>query len=156
LENGKFVDQKFRSVTELIESRPDIFSRQGSVVESWRRYGGRRLGPYFRLSFRDGKKQRSVYLGRSITLAEDVRKILTAKQQPIHLARQCRRARVAVATALRRHKSRWEADLQEYGLESKGFEIRGWRSGSGLSAASANVSAGEFIKEGDKDENDLY
>ena len=127
LEKRDFVDQKFSNAIALIESRPEIFSAQGTVVETWRTYGGKKLGPYFRLSFRDEKRQRSVYLGKSAELAGRVRAVLASKQETIKQRRAYQRVRVQLVAELRRHKTAWEKDLHELGLHAKGFEVRGWR-----------------------------
>ena len=66
LENRESVDQKLKLVRQLIESRSEVFTRQGAVVGCWREYNGRQLGPYYQLRYRDCHRQRSVYLGRSM------------------------------------------------------------------------------------------
>ena len=133
LEKREFVDQKLIEVNELMNSRPQVFATQGCVVETWREYRGRRLGPYFQLSFRDGR-QRSVYLGRSTRLAEQVRHMLREKQTPVSAQRAYTRTRRLVTLSLRRIKSEWEEDLKRAGLSTKGFEVRGWRLGGAESA----------------------
>ena len=49
LENREFVDQKaeakIREVKRWIEAHRDQLSHQGTVVEAYRNYRGRRLGP---------------------------------------------------------------------------------------------------------------
>lgn len=56
LENREFVDQKIDQKTEIvkrwIEARRDLLSRQGTLVESYRNYRGRQLGPYYKLASR--------------------------------------------------------------------------------------------------------
>jgi hypothetical protein len=44
----------------LLAARPEVFARQGSVVASWRRRGTRTYGPYYRLIYREGGRQRSI------------------------------------------------------------------------------------------------
>ena len=127
LEKREFVDQKIREVLALIESRPEIFAAQGTVVATWRTYGGRRLGPYFRLSFREGRRQRSLYLGTSAALAARVRAILARKHEPIKRRRTHEKIRSRAVVELRKHKVAWEARLHNVGLYAKGFEVRGWR-----------------------------
>ena len=72
-----FVDQKtaarFERVRAAVMAEPRRFARQGSVVASWRVYAGRRLGPYLRLAYREGRRQRSIYLGRCAELVRRVR-----------------------------------------------------------------------------------
>ena len=82
MEKHDFVDQKLRGVLELIEQQPELFAKQGSVVETWRAYHGRKLGPYYRLAYRDGGRQRSIYLGASKERARRVQAALSALQHP--------------------------------------------------------------------------
>ena len=78
------VDQKvaaqFERVRAVVMAQPRRFARQGSVVASWRVYAGRKLGPYFRLAYREGRRQRSIYLGRCAELARRVRELLAELQ----------------------------------------------------------------------------
>jgi len=129
LENRKSVDQKFRDISKRIRSRPDIFTRQGAVVESWREYDGRKLGPYFRLSYRDDGRQRSIYLGPSRRFADRIRKLLKEMQSPAKQQRELDQIRALVRAALRKQKKRWDEDLNQAALYAKGYEVRGWNDG---------------------------
>ena len=128
MENDGFVDQNldvlFFRVVQLVESRPDIFSLQGSVVEGWRQYRGRRLGPYFRLVYREERRQKSIYLGRSVTLADRVRQYLQAIQITHRDKKSYARIRQQIRRSLREQKAKWEKDLAGLGLWAKGFEVR--------------------------------
>ena len=126
LENRKSVDQKLRDVSKRLRSRRDIFTRQGSVVESWREYDGRRLGPYFRLSYRDGGKQHSIYLGLSKQFADRIRKLLEEIQSPVKKQRELNQISALARAALRKQKKRWNQDLNQAALYAKGYEVRGW------------------------------
>ncbi len=54
MEKAGFVDQKAAARFERVLALSGRFAVQGSVVAGWRVYRGRRLGPYFRLAYRDG------------------------------------------------------------------------------------------------------
>jgi hypothetical protein len=60
--NAGFVGQKaaarFERVRERVLAEAGRFASQGTVVGGWREYGGRRLGPCFRLAYRDGRRAR--------------------------------------------------------------------------------------------------
>lgn len=127
MEKSDLVDQKIAEVKRLLASRPDIFLRQGTVVESWREYRGRRLGPYFRLAYRDGNRQGSVYLGRSVQLADAVRTLLNEQHRDQVNQRQLRRLQASARAELRKIRRRWAQDLRQFGLYLHGSEIRGWR-----------------------------
>jgi hypothetical protein len=65
-QKSRSADQKnarYQRVAEPILARRHVLRRQGVVVESWRYYQQRRLGPYFRVSFREQGRQESIYLG---------------------------------------------------------------------------------------------
>ncbi|MCH7525795.1 MAG: hypothetical protein IID39_00015 [Planctomycetes bacterium] len=127
MEKTEPVDQKLDEIQRLVESRPDVFQYQGSVVESWREYEGKRLGPYFRLAYRDGNRQRSVYLGRSVQLADAVRKLLEENHQGNVRRRELKRLQRSAKAQLREARCRWEQDLRKIGLYLHGCEVRGWR-----------------------------
>ena len=59
-----FTDQKSHKALTLLREAPTRFACQGTVTTSWRTYRGRRLGPYYRLAWRENGRQRSIYLGR--------------------------------------------------------------------------------------------
>jgi hypothetical protein len=112
---------------QLIEANPQFFARCGHVAESWRQRNGRKFGPYYRLAYRDGGRQKSVYLGRAGELVEQVRQRLAAIQGP---RRQCfalRRLQRNIRTTLRVDKRNIAKLLRPYGLRLKGMELRGLR-----------------------------
>lgn len=116
----------------LIAAQPRLFARQGVVVANWRTRRGRRVGPYYELSYREARRQRSIYLGRPGPLVDQVRQALAAVQGPWREREALRRARRSVSAALRVQKAELAARLQRIGLRLKGYEVRG-RRGAGLS-----------------------
>ena len=126
METRQFVDQKTRAVLELVEQRSAMFAKQGIVVESWRTYQGRQLGPYYRLAFREGGRQCSIYLGASKERARRVRTFLDRLQKRTKMTSILNRARAGVMVELRAHKKLLDEQLRERGLYLKGFEVRGW------------------------------
>jgi len=105
----------------------ELFRRQGAVVESWRSYRGRRLGPYYRLVYRGGRRNLAIYLGRSPELAEKVRALLDHFQNPIRQRRAWRRMRAGLWAEVRKQKAAWAKELAARGLALQEFEVRGWR-----------------------------
>jgi len=134
LENRKVVDQKLSKVLGLLEAQPALFTKQGSVVETWRVYRGQKLGPYYRLAFRDGGRQSSIYLGTCKERANQIRAVLVSLQNSTILKNTVKRARAQVCSQLRQHKKDWEKLLQKHGLHLQGFEVRGWTKADVLSA----------------------
>ena len=117
--------ERFERVRSLLLAQPLRFANQGSVVAGWRTYRGRRLGPYFRLAYRDGGRQRSVYLGRSVELARRVRELLARLQRPRRERRLFGRLIAQVRASLRRAKARLREALLPWNIRLQGFEFRG-------------------------------
>jgi len=135
MENRKSVDQNSHRALGLIASRPTLFARQGAVVATWRKYRGRRLGPYFRLAYREAGRQCSVYLGRASRVVEAVRARLAELQRPLKRSRIYRQARAQIKASLGPVKRELDRRLRRVGLYMKGFEVRGWRTSSMTSFA---------------------
>jgi len=100
-------------------------AQQGVVVESFRRRGGRVVGPYYRLAFRHGKVQRSMYLGTDMELVAEVRAALRKLQGPQRMRWALRRRRKAI-TALAECRAELRRELARRGLRLQGYEVRGW------------------------------
>ncbi|MFH1923443.1 MAG: hypothetical protein ABIP48_26585 [Planctomycetota bacterium] len=130
MENRESVDQNSHRALGLIAARPEVFARQGSVVAIWRRYRGRKLGPYFRLAYREAGRQCSVYLGRAGRVVEAVRGALAELQRPLKRFREYRKARAQIKASLGPVKRELDRRLRRVGLYMKGFEVRGWRTSS--------------------------
>jgi len=96
-------------------------------VASWREYNGRKLGPYYRLAYREEGRQRSIYLGRCRARVEKVREALDAVQAPRRQERCLRRMKAEAKAGLRAAKAELDRQLRAVGLSLKGFEIRGRR-----------------------------
>jgi len=127
LETERLVDQQTHPALALIARRAELFARQGSIVAAWRRRGARTYGPYYRLSYREGGRQRSVYLGREGTLVAQLRQTLADLQRPWRQHRAVARLERQAKTALRAEKGRLNRHLRLLGLRLQGFEVRGWR-----------------------------
>ena len=130
-EKSRSVDQKAAARWERVEAQlaaaPGVFAVGGTVVTTWRTYRGRRLGPYFRLAYRKGRRQCSIYLGRSAELARRVRDLLARLQEEHRWRRTTRRMRREVRRSLRRWLEYLGRQLAQLGIERKGFEFRGVR-----------------------------
>ena len=131
MENRKSVDQKAvvvrQRVMDLIAANSEVLTRQGAVVESWREYRGRRLGPYFRLAYRIDERQRSIYLGTDVKLAKNICELLADLHAPRRKRQALSRMRESARKNLAKHKDRLRKELAEVGLYQKGNEFRGLR-----------------------------
>jgi hypothetical protein len=117
------VDQN--RVLRLLADQRELFARQGGVHPSWRYYRGRRLGPFYRLLYRQDGKQRAVYLGADLALAEEVRAALGELQSPLRERRERRRLLEGARRALRAQMTELDRELKKVGLYRKGNEVRG-------------------------------
>lgn len=128
MENRNSVDQRRCEALRLLAERADLFRRKGVVLETWRQRAGQRLGPYYRLAYRDGGVQRSLYLGADPALAAEVRAELARLQAPARDNRRLERQKKILRQALVRQRALWNQELRPLGLFLKGSEVRGWRS----------------------------
>ncbi len=135
MENSKPVNQnaltpkeqaRLEEVQRTLAADPKHFARQGAVVASWRYYQGRKLGPYYRLAYREEGRQRFIYLGRAEGLAQAVRDLLAALQRPLCRRRLFDALRTQAREMLRQAKASMAEELAKWGLRLKGFEVRGW------------------------------
>ena len=107
------VDQKRGELLGFLAAHSARFAAQGSVQESHRLYQGRKLGPYYRLSFREAGRQCSLYIGRDRVLAAEIQAQLQKLQEPRVRTRQlercladCRRNLQAAKVEFRRRLPR--------------------------------------------------
>ncbi len=109
----------------LLRDPPDGFDRHGAVVATWRNYRGRRLGPYFRLAWREHRRQRSIYLGREGPLVQHVRSRLGWIQRDRSWRRDIARQRRELLRPLRQFMAE-SVRLYAPGFYFKGWELRGF------------------------------
>ena len=116
-----------RTSLDYIRKNAQTFAHAGSVVATYRTRGTKRFGPYYRLAYRSAGCQRSIYLGRSPQMAQQVRNLLAKLQHPHRHQRQLRRdARRRKATLLA-IKRQWQQAARNIGLYTRGWDVRGWR-----------------------------
>ncbi len=118
---------RLQHVRLFIESNPKIFARQGTVAATWRTYKGKRLGPYYQLTYRDQDRQHWLYLGRSEQLANQVRDLLQNLHRPRDQCRLIRRLQSQARTSLRLAKAQLKQVCAQQGITLKGWEFRGVR-----------------------------
>lgn len=128
MEIGRFVDQRRMKVERFFVEHREAISRQGVVVATYRHRDGRRLGPYFRLSCRIGKRQVSIYLGADEQLIRFARDYLSRLQHARKVNMQMAKLRRRLRRQARLARLSLDAELKPLGLYRQGNEIRGWRS----------------------------
>jgi hypothetical protein len=112
----------------LLHNHHERFTRQGSIVATWRIYRGRRLGPYYRLVWREDGRQRTLYLGRQGPIVDEVRCLLDIIQAPTRFQRAVRHRRARFRREVLRPLKRYlDETFLVYGggLYLKGWELRG-------------------------------
>ena len=128
---SKTVDQKLVKRRDVLlakirEAAPAL-AATGSIVETWRTYQGRRLGPYYRLAYRESGRQKTIYVGKDAELVAAARSLLEELHVNERIRRTMERQQLAVRAGLRAAKAAWAQELQKSGLTLKGYEVRGWR-----------------------------
>lgn len=128
---SKTVDQKLVKRRDVLlakirEAAPAL-AATGSIVETWRTYQGRRLGPYYRLAYRESGRQKTIYVGKDAELVVAARSLLEELHVNERIRRTMERQQLAVRAGLRAAKAAWAQELQKSGLTLKGYEVRGWR-----------------------------
>ena len=123
VEKSRFSHQKdsarFEQIKTKILATPSLFAVQGAVIEYWREYNNRRLGPYFQLKYYENGIQRYIYIGRSEPLAAKVRQLLAGLQSK----RTLKRLHTRFRAALRIQKTILQNQLKSQGYYMKGFHI---------------------------------
>ena len=117
-------ETRFDRAHTFILANPRLFATQGSVVATWRVRDGKRFGPYYRLAYRRGGRQRSIYLGPR-PVADRLREFLAQLQRPHHRHRLYKRLQTQVRASLRQAKKQLAQQLASLGVTSKGYEFRG-------------------------------
>lgn len=128
---SKTVDQKLVKRQDILLAKirevAPVLAATGSIVETWRTYQGRRLGPYYRLAYRESGRQKTIYVGKDAELVAAARSLLEELQVNERIRRTMERQQLAVRAGLRAAKAAWAQELQKSGLTLKGYEVRGWR-----------------------------
>jgi len=108
----------------LLREDPLRFATQGTITTTWRTYRGRRLGPYFRLTWRENGRQRAIYLGRQTPLVDEVRHLLHEAQTIRRMLSEHRRRQALFREHVIRPIQRY---LQEvFLLFGNGLYLDGW------------------------------
>lgn len=124
----KSVDQKSPAVLfDRLERIRDDLQAGGTVVSTWRSYKGQRLGPYFRVAYRVGSTQRSVFIGCDAELAEKVRNYLHNLQHQRNETTKLIRMRRAAAKQFAASREQFGLELAAVGLRLRGSQVIGWR-----------------------------
>ncbi len=128
-QHGESVDQKeidrVKRLAVELGARGRLFARQGTVVATWRMHKGNRLGPYYRLAYREDGRQKSIYLGASAWVARQVRWLLARLQTPLRQGRSLERVRAVIRASLRRHQAQAQSLFGALGVQVKGLRYPG-------------------------------
>jgi hypothetical protein len=123
VENSRFVPQlhcdRWAAVERFILANRPLFYTHGSVVSEWRSRNGLRFGPYYRLKYREGNIQRSIYLGTSNELAQKVCGLLARLQ----FNRTCRRVSKKIRASMRLEIKNVQILIQPLGYYTKGLAL---------------------------------
>lgn len=128
MEKDDSVDQRLRAVEQFLAEHEERLAQQGAIVMTYRQRGGRRLGPYYRLTCRNSKqRQVSIYLGLEGPVITFTRQRLDQLQERRRQQRFWKNVRREVHKKLKVARVELAAELAQLGLRSQGAEIRGWQ-----------------------------
>lgn len=128
MEKQDFVDQRQSAVELFFAEHGARLARQGTIVATFRQRGGRRLGPYYKLTSRDSEqRQVSVYLGAEGPVVAAIRQQLDQLQLRRHQQRYWQNVRLGVHQKMKAAREQLAVELARHGLRTQGAEIRGWR-----------------------------
>jgi Protein of unknown function (DUF1678) len=133
-------------LTELVGlNGPDLeaLARQGFLEGAYRFRGGRRLGPYFRLRWRRGTQQKTLYIGKDLNLAGQVQNALEELQRPGQLIHQVQRLLKAARRRIKKVKAALEPRLAEHGQHFHGYTARRSAKGESQGPRERTAAAGK-------------
>jgi hypothetical protein len=123
----RFVDETLSARLERLRSQitihRELIACGGSVVASWKIHRGKRLGPYYRVAFRENRRQRARYIGSNEQLATMVRELIDELKSPRRTTQTIRRARAAVRQALRHSLAETESLVAPLGYRRRGMSF---------------------------------
>ena len=121
------MDGRRKRVLEFIQAHMEQLAQQGTVVASFRRRANQVKGPYYRLAFREGQRQRSMYLVNDEALVAEVRAALRRIQASQHERRAFERRKKAIRKVLAQCRAELRRELERRGLRLQGYELRRWQ-----------------------------
>lgn len=116
-------ESPFARIKSQILAQQDFFTQRGYVEKFWRKTGGHQVGPYYRVAFRQGKVRKSIYLGRSAELAQQVETLLAELQSCSRERRDIELLRKQIRASLRKEKKKLEEMLRPLGYYMKGYSF---------------------------------
>jgi hypothetical protein len=143
VENSKTVDQRRQRIFAFIKKHEGHLARQGGIVATYRYRGGRAVGPYYRVAFRVGTVQQSVYMGTDLGLLAEVHLVLQELQRPYRERRALLQRKKAVRKVLAECRDELRRELARRGLRLQGYEVRGWQTPGPRSAGAPESCEGK-------------
>jgi hypothetical protein len=124
---SKFDDEKtlarFAALLPQILAQKELIIRDGTVVASWKTYRGKRLGPYFRVAFRDNRRLRAIYIGRDELLAQLAKALIEELKHPLRQDRYLRQVRQLFRAAWRQSVRETERFVAPLGFRRRGLHF---------------------------------
>ena len=127
MQNSNFAHEKTLARWERLQTQVlkynELIAQDGCIGEIWKTYRGKRLGPYYRVEFRENRATRTIYIGRDEQLAKMASAMIDELKHPRREDRIIRRARMAARAALRRSLAEAEALAAPLGYRRRGFRF---------------------------------
>ena len=106
-------------------------AEQGFVAPEFRTYAGKKLGPYFKLRWRSGGRQRVRYLGTDAARIARIKTVLAELQSPKQLIRELTQMMTEARAGLHDTKEILKPQCAAAGLMFHGFTLRKTASSAG-------------------------
>jgi hypothetical protein len=119
--DDKKSSDRFERLRSQILERKNLIAIDGTVAASWVNYRGKRLGPYYRVAFRENRTLRAIYIGRDEQLAKIAKDLLDELKRSRREGRWLRRMRAAARDALLRSLAEAETFVAPLGYHRRGF-----------------------------------
>jgi hypothetical protein len=102
----------------------ELIAKDGCLAATWKNYRGKRLGPYYRVEFRQDRAVKTIYLGRDPLLVEFATALIDDIKKPSRQKRYLRRLRAEIRASLRRTFAEAEQFVAPFGYHRRGLSFR--------------------------------
>jgi hypothetical protein len=121
------IPTRWKRIFRFVDAHRPLLATPGAIVATWRTYQGHRLGPYYRLAYRENGRQQSRDLGCCKELVARVRGTLADFQRRLQESKVMRGLIHAAKRAWHLCELRLRVQLSAVGIQMQGWELRGVR-----------------------------
>jgi hypothetical protein len=122
----------------------ELIANDGCLAATWKTYRGKRLGPYYRVEFRQDRAVKTIYLGRDPLLVEYAAALIDDIKKPNRQKRYLRRLRAEIRASLRRSFAEAEQFVAPFGYHRRGLSFRKIRTDQKSKVGQATAQSHQF------------